>query len=382
MNGRGLLFSLLSFLVVPFADAINFSRVNVAWQYDENAEIKVAHRVIRADDGISVFLQVIGDSLSSWTFDYIIQEGYESEGHREFQPLAIDTLLDVKGQVMVKMKIGQPTENLLVLKVSQGARLYYYDISLRIGTLSFPSIYPMNENGLPILQSYINRSGFSWIGNGSFLAMQYMEEFPIADPPMADMKPLAPQVNMDTSFVFINTVSFEINHFYVVQKDSLSTVGTTMLRTAPYFPEFRQLKELVESMLYITSEQERKSLLNSKNLKQSFDSFWMNTYSTKSRARNAIRVYYGMVERANRIFTDFKPGWKTDRGMMSIVYGIPDEVYRTANSEEWYYDDGAAFEFTIISTFFAAKTYSLRRSRSFEEEWYSRIASIRQGINE
>ncbi|MEQ9007818.1 MAG: GWxTD domain-containing protein, partial [Ekhidna sp.] len=69
-----------------------------------------------------------------------------------------------------------------------------------------------------------------------------------------------------------------------------------------------------------------------------------------------------------------------DRGMMYIVFGRPNEVYRTGNSEEWFYDEGPAFEFTIISTFFAPKTYSLRRSKDLEEQWYTQIAAIRRGI--
>ncbi|MEO1256252.1 MAG: GWxTD domain-containing protein, partial [Bacteroidota bacterium] len=196
----------------------------------------------------------------------------------------------------------------------------------------------------------------------------------------AEMKPLAPQVDLDTSFVFKDSVIFEEDHFYTIRKDSLATVGVTMLRVPPYFPEYRKLRELMEAMLYLTSEQEKKSILKSKNLRQSFDSFWMNTYSTKSRARNAIRDYYSKIRKANESFTDFKPGWKTDRGMMYIVFGLPDEVYRTANSEEWYYDSGVAFEFTIISTFFAPKTYSLRRSKDLEELWYSQIAALRRSV--
>lgn len=75
---------------------------------------------------------------------------------------------------------------------------------------------------------------------------------------MADMKPLAPQVAMDTSFLFSGSPVWAENHFYTVRKDSLATVGVTMLRVPPYFPEYRQLGELIESMFYLTSEQEKR----------------------------------------------------------------------------------------------------------------------------
>ena len=88
------------------------------------------------------------------------------------------------------------------------------------------------------------------------------------------------------------------------------------------------------------------------------------------------------MKQANHLFTDFKAGWKTDRGMMYIVFGRPDEVYRTNSLEEWYYDTGEAFEFSVISSFFAQRTYTLRRSNSLEDLWFNRIAAIRRGINE
>ena len=374
------IFSIIVFLAGFSASAINFSRVNVAWQYDVNFNVKMAHRVVSDGEGLVVLLRISADSIDTWSYEFLIQDGYEAETHRIIQPTTVDTLLDVTSQTLLRIRLPKANENLLVVKFSKPEQFYYYDISLRIGSLSFPSIYPVDERGLPILDKYINRSGHRWVGNETLLVMQYTEDFPPADPPMAEMKPLAPQVNMDTAFVTSDSPDFQENYFYTVRKDSLATVGVTMLRVPPYYPEYRQLRELMESMLYLTSEQEKKAMLRSKNPKQSFDSFWMNTFSTKSRARNAIRKYYNWVEDANELFTDFKPGWKTDRGMMFIIFGKPDEVYRTGSLEEWYYDDGLAFEFTIISTFFASKTYSLRRDIAFEEQWYTQIAAIRRGI--
>jgi len=379
MRKQVLIFSLMAFLIGFSASAINFSRVNIAWQYDVGFGVKMAHRVVKADDGLMVFLRISADSIDFWTYEFLLQNGYESETHRIIRP-AVDSLLDVGGQVLVKLSLNDIAENLLIVKFSRPEQFYYYDISLKIGPLSFPSIYPVDDRGLPILEKYINRSGHKWVGTDTLFAMQYLEDFPPADPPMADMKPLAPQVAMDTSFLFSGSPDWMEDYFYTVLQDSLATVGVTMLRVPPYYPEYRRLGELIESMLYLTSEPEKKAMLRSKDPKASFDSFWMNTYSTKNRARNAIRQYYNWVENANTLFTDFKPGWKTDRGMMYIIFGKPDEVYRTGSLEEWYYDDGAAFEFTIISTFFAPKTFTLRRDIQFEEQWFTQIAAIRRGI--
>ncbi|WP_436517874.1 GWxTD domain-containing protein [Ekhidna sp. To15] len=377
MRTRDLLLGVILFLIGFSSSAINFSRVNVAWQYDLEFDVKMAHRVVRTDDGIMIFLSIASDSITNWDYEFLVQDGYESETHREVTP-TIDSLVSVGNEVMLKIKLSSLDEGLLVVKFSKPENFYYYDIPIKIGSLSFPTVYPVDVNGLPILEKYINSSGFTWLGNDTLLATQYPEDFPPADPPMADMKPLAPQVRMDTSFLFTGEIDFIESKFYNVLKDSMAAQGVTMLRVPPYFPEYRQLGELMEAMLYLTSEQERKSIVNSRSPKQSFDSFWMNTYSTKSRARNAIRRYYNLVEKSNILFTDFKPGWKTDRGMMYIIFGSPDEVYRSGNSEEWYYDNGSAFEFTVISTFFAPKTYALRRNKEFEEQWFTQIATIRR----
>lgn len=381
MNLKGIFFALtLGFLAIS-AEAIDFSRVNVSWQYDLDSRLRMMHRVVSNSEGVSIFLRIDADSLVAWNFEFLVQNGYESETHRSILPEGIDTLSILDDLLFLKLTLPQLEENLLVVK-AQESQFYYYDIGLKIGSLSFPSIYPVNEVGLPILENFINRSGFKWQGSQSFHVMKYREAFQIPDPPMAQMKPLAPSADLDSTFVFQDSVAFEDDYFFVVRNDSNASTGVTILRMPPYFPEYRKLAELAESLLYITSEPEKKALLNSKNLKQSFDSFWMNNFNTKSRARNAIRNYYRWVEESNILFTDYKPGWKTDRGMMYMIFGKPAEVYRTGTQEEWYYENGESFEFTIISSFFAARTYALRRNKDLEVPWFQRIASFRRGINE
>ena len=271
------------------------------------------------------------------------------------------------------------TQDLLVVRVYRSEQDYYYDIALKIGNLPFPAIYPLGKNGLPIYQNYINRSVYSWSQVDSLHITRYAEDFPRSAPPMADMKSLAPTANQDTSFRVRDSVLFEENFFYMVKYNVNSSTGVTILKTPLYFPKYRKLTELVEAMLYLTSEAEEKALLKSDDLKKDFDSFWINNLKTKPRARNAIRKYYETVEQANILFTDYKPGWKTDRGMIYMIYGVPDEVYRLNGLEEWYYDSGEAFEFNVISSFFAPRDYSLRRRRDFEESWFQKIAEIRGG---
>ena len=126
------LLSVFVILIGFSANAINFSRVNVAWQYDLTFDLKMAHRVVRMDEGVKVFLRISSDSLTSWQYEFLVQDGYESESHRTIQPVNVDTLLRTASQVMVAILLPKLDENLLVLKSSKPERFYYYDIQIMI----------------------------------------------------------------------------------------------------------------------------------------------------------------------------------------------------------------------------------------------------------
>ena len=38
------------------------------------------------------------------------------------------------------------------------------------------------------------------------------------------------------------------------------------------------------------------------------------------------------------LLTSFKVGWQTDRGMIFIIYGIPNYVYKSGVEEKWIYN--------------------------------------------
>jgi GWxTD domain-containing protein len=369
-------------LMVQASWAIDFSRVNIAWQYDPQSEVEVRHLATQMGDSMTVFIKFRFNQTTEWAMEYLIQEKYQSESHSRFEYFTIDSLLNLGGKMILKLKFKKPDENLLVVKIFKEEAFYYYDIPMKNGGQPYSSIYAIDEEGLPIFERYLKSSGFTLVGSEKMLVTRYAENFDMADPPMADMKPLAPSILPDTSFWYTESKSFSENYFYVIREDSNALSGITLLRTFPYYPKQKVLQELTFSMQYILNEPEKKALKNSTNLRESFNSFWLKTYSTQFRARNAIRYYYNWVEQANNFFTDFKQGWKTDRGMMYIVYGGPDEVYRSDSKEEWFYDDGPGFEFSIISTFFSPRTYSLRRNIDLESLWYKSIASIRRGIND
>ncbi len=168
------------------------------------------------------------------------------------------------------------------------------------------------------------------------------------------------------------------DHFYLIQDDSLSQTGITVLKVPKYYPDLKRVEELIGSMRYITTDDEFNTLKSGQNLKLNFERFWINTYGSKFKAKGAIRSFFQQVESSNELFTDYKVGWKTDRGVIYIVFGKPDIVIRQARTEVWKYSNGIEFEFIRISTLFAPSLYSLKRDIKYEEVWYNRVGSMRK----
>ena len=56
-----------------------------------------------------------------------------------------------------------------------------------------------------------------------------------------------------------------------------------------------------------------------------------------NKAKSVISLYYERVEQANKQFTSFKEGWKTDLGMIYILFGPPWYVDRYLNTMAWSY---------------------------------------------
>lgn len=109
----------------------------------------------------------------------------------------------------------------------------------------------------------------------------------------------------------------------------------------PGFPRITSLEEMVQALAYIGRESELEKIQEEptpSERRKAFDAFWAQRTNSKKEAANLIESYYSRVEEANRFFTGHKEGWKTDRGMLYIVYGPPLEVNRYVDTEIWYYD--------------------------------------------
>lgn len=110
----------------------------------------------------------------------------------------------------------------------------------------------------------------------------------------------------------------------------------------------RDIDIAMRQMRYILTNEEKLALkkVDKKDMEQQFYSLWKKRDPTPLTEYNELmEEYYGRVWYVNEHFDAWQPGWETDRGMIYILFGPPDEVQRTnpvsTNTSSilqvWYY---------------------------------------------
>lgn len=382
MNRTRLFFLFSTFLSsLMTCYAVDLSKVNLSYQYDPDADIFFEHRVVENSDSLTIYYSVETDTINDWNQTFLLQSAYTSVAHDTLKIYTLDTLRDHSGKRMYSLKIPKTDRSLLLIAWYDLNRGVFRVEDVRVSSpVGFPSFYPVDQDGYPVLKDYITTESLRFLGAEEYHAFQYTDNFDPADPAMGRMKPIAPSLQIDSTFSFSGEIEqTAIYRFYLVQDDTLSQTAITLLSVPEYYPEFRRIEELVPPLTYITTETEIKTL-KGKMGKSTFENFWVNTYGSRFRAKSAIKNFYDQVEKVNGLFTDYKQGWKTDRGVIYLIFGKPDQVFRSEREEVWKYISGVEFEFIRISTLFTPSMYTLKRDRSYEQTWYNRVGELRKGM--
>ena len=215
--------------------------------------------------------------------------------------------------------------------------------------------------------------------------------FPISLPPFSVESQKSLFMSRDSAFVLqfsdsnIATFQLQKDGVYHFQIDTVIEDGLTLFRYYDDFPKVTSVEQLIEPLRYITTKQEYEEMLNHENKKTALDNFWLKATGNPDRGKHLIREYYNRIQDANEFFTSYMEGWKTDRGMIYIVYGIPDIVYKSSASEIWIYGEennlmSLNFAFDKISNSFTDNDYVLNRSPIYKSSWYNAVEAWRQGI--
>jgi len=223
----------------------------------------------------------------------------------------------------------------------------------------------------------------------SLTLRQYVQDYAPALPPMAatasvllggqSPQPVA-QYNMPHNAQLLLTTP----GIYVLSSDIAADPGQTLVVVPFQYPDVTRASELVGPLTYITTRAERTRLQAAKNPKREVDKFWLNIAGGKDQARRLIKEYYTHVEFANAWFTDYREGYKTDRGMVYIIFGKPTRVLRNGTTEEWQYDEHSntpelQFTFERMAAPLGGPCLQLRRSPDYDKFWYAIVDQWRQG---
>ena len=216
----------------------------------------------------------------------------------------------------------------------------------------------------------------------------YKRQFPLALPPFSIENETQFDYRPDSIFTIKVDSNFKFmpkgEGFYHFQIDSSRKEGLTLYCFHEKYPLVNKPFDLIAPLRYITTNEEFDNLIT-KNNKASIDQFWLNTADNNTeRAKDLIKIFYNRVVEANQYYSSYVEGWKTDRGMLYVVLGPPNLVYKSSDSESWIYGEennlmSITYTFTKIDNPFTNNDYSLARSPIYKNMWYRAVDTWRQG---
>lgn len=166
--------------------------------------------------------------------------------------------------------------------------------------------------------------------------------------------------------------------------DSELKTGLAFSTTSEFYPSIRHTDQLPWPLRYITTKAEYDEIVKSNYSKTLIDNFWLECAGNKDRAKDLIRIYYSRVEEANFFFGNYTEGWRTDRGMMHIVFGNPTKIIKQEDSETWIYGEEGqigvlSFGFRKVENPFSQNVYFLNRDPLFKSHWERMVTTWRNG---
>ncbi len=268
---------------------------------------------------------------------------------------------------------------------------YYYHMDL-VGPfiLGHPNFGAYYGNDIPFDQNFLVQEEALLFKSNRTVSLNrffYPTEFAAPFPPM-EIKP-APvsrevEVINQGDFLVNTPRSFDENGYYFIQADTNSTEGLLVKTVSQAFPRVESWEDMVDMVVYISTRREHEALLEATDKKKALDQYWIGLTKDEETAKKLIREYFRQIEFANILFTDFKEGWKTDRGMVYTVMGAPNAVVFRQNAEIWTYGDPNSnskinFTFARVKNILTPNYYTLNRSRALQPEWFKSITLWRSG---
>ena len=338
-----------------------------------------------------------------FTLNYVLYPDFSSRERLGYGNIPLNELNVIQlssSKFMVRFEVKKPvnqTSAVLLSEISEigTTKKVLNDLAVKFRGAKLSERFALFEKTgqVPMLQNYVNTNDTILIKDINktvrpLYVMRYKHDFEAASSPMNTTPRNAPRtLGVDTTFM-INTslpLAFKEEGLYYMTEDTTETSGMGLVVTNKRFPKMTRPIELIRPVMYMSQNQEINELLATQDPKKSLDRYWLTLMNGNTDlAKRSISVFYHRVEEANRLFTSYKEGWKTDKGMIFIIMGPPDRVQRSKDREVWVYAQRANFS-EINFTFnrrpnqFVDDHYELQRYVEYQPIWYPMVEAWRTG---
>src|ERR1051326_1585648 len=317
---------------------------------------------------------------------HVLKSSYESKEVVDSGSVKVtDTYIepvekDIIGEIDFKAKT--PNTYVLEVKVNDVRRRQESSNWINIdksNTANRQNFLLLTTAGLPSMKNFVRSNEHfrirSRTGNGKLYVRYYHRDAPLPPPPFSIYNPRLFDYKADSLFTLqldendTNRFVFPAKGFYHIQTDTTSKEGLTVYRYEDVFPYVRCIDYLISPLRYITSRSEAEKMNAYTNKKLAVDSFWVSCAGSADRARELIRKFYNRVQDANTYFSSYMEGWRTDRGLIYLIYGPPNVLYRGSNTETWVYGEetninSITFSFTKTANPFTDNDYRIEIGRA------------------
>ncbi|GGZ27850.1 hypothetical protein GCM10007049_20880 [Echinicola pacifica] len=336
--------------------------------------------------------------FDDYIFSYAVVSSFSEEiNEKNIIPLTSDRLVkDTDRHFYFEEEVSIPSGQeeayvILVAKDSrQGDQYSYHTDLISPFVTDIPEFGAYYDNGIPFDQTYINKGEaliFDSEKSMSLFHYFYPQRFDVPLPPMETRAaPVPKDIKIEDKGDFLINVPqpFPDQGYYFIQSDTSSQAGILLKTTPQAFPRVNDYDEMVDKLVYISTRNEHEKLRTATDKKKALDAYWLNLTKDPEKAQGIIKEYFQQIEFANILFSDFKEGWMSDRGMVYIVMGPPSQVFFDLDKEIWIYDDLGSksknnFTFARIKNIFTPNYYKLNRSRAYQPEWFQSITLWRSG---
>ncbi len=392
----------------------NISNENMVFLYKENSPLLSLETILcHENDSMStLFLRFDNQDLlykkpenkdffqAAWNFEIMIFDAFDTKKLVDSLTFSfVDSISNGKAEIKTHS---------LQIPVSSG-RKYMMSVSMtdvyrKQDTRKVFQVDKENKNAEPYFR-LINEKNYLEMDNiveedekyriayygdaDSIYVFYFNKQFPIAKPPFSVEEDDAVLLKRDSSFILSiedgKTDFFQLKEagFYFFRTDTTQNKGFTAFVFYPNFPNVVLPEHMLFPTRYIMTAKEFNPILMSSDKKAAVENFWIEQSGSKERARKMISEYYNRVVQANRFFTSYHEGWKTDRGMAFIVMGTPNIVYKTINFEKWVYGEehnmmSVTLTFTHVQNPYTNNDFRLNRVVTYKEIWYRSVDTWRR----